>query len=185
MRIKKFFLKIVDGRVHPTFSPPHPFAVKSNKEYIYQFKNKKKMKTLNQNEIDAIIAAIGNEPSTTTSLPKAGDHLTIKDMKVQPGIDLTDENGVLTGEKSKPWVKVDFEQGGSLSLNGILRSPDLTWDGLDNNTERIKALCAGELVFTHQESLTSRQGRPYKRNHFIPQTFKAEVGEAPKATNKK
>ena len=143
------------------------------------------MKTLSKNEIDAIIAAIGNEPSSSTSLPKAGDHLTIKDMKVQAGIDLRDANGVLTGEKSNPWVRVDFEQGGSLSLNGILRSPDLTWEGLNDNTERIKALCAGELVFTHQESLTSRAGRPYKRNHFIPQTFKAEAGEAPKATNKK
>ena len=143
------------------------------------------MKTLNQNEIEAIIAAIGNEPSTSTSLPKAGEKLTVKDMKVQAGIDLRDENGTLTGEKSNPWVRVDFEQGGSLSLNGILRSPDLTWIGLDNNTERIKALCAGELVFTHQESLTSRAGRPYKRNHFIPQSFKAEVGEASKATDKK
>ena len=143
------------------------------------------MKTLNQKEIDAIIAAIGNEPSASTSLPKAGEALTVKDMKVQAGIDLRDENGVLTGEKSNPWVRVDFEQGGSLSLNGILRSPDLTWDGLDNNTERIKALCAGELVFTHQESLTSRAGRPYKRNHFIPQTFGAEVGAALKIINKK
>lgn len=143
------------------------------------------MKTLNQKEIDAIIAAIGNEPSSSTSLPQAGKPLTVKNMTVQDGIDLTDANGVLTGEKSKPWVRVDFEQGGTLSLNGILRSPDLTWEGLDNNTERIKAICAGELVFTHQESLTSRAGRPYKRNHFIPQTFKAEVGEAPKATNKK
>jgi len=153
------------------------------------------MKTLTKNEIDAIIAAIGDEPSTTTSLPKAGEPLTVKSMKVQEGIDLTDNNGVLTGEKSRPWVKVDFEQGGSLSLNGILRSPDLTWDGLNSNRDRIKALCAGKLVFTYQESLTSRQGRPYKRNHFIPQTFGAEVvgeapkaevvGEAPKATNKK
>lgn len=144
------------------------------------------MKTLSQNEIDAIIAAIGNEPSTSTSLPKAGEELTVKDMKVQPGIDLRDENGVLTGEKSNSWVRVDFEQGGSLSLNGILRSPDLTWDGLNDNTERIKALCAGKLLFTYQESLTSRAGRPYKRNHFVPQTFKAQpVGEAPKATNKK
>ena len=142
------------------------------------------MKTLNQKEIADIIAAIGDEPSTSTSLPKAGVELTVKDMKVQAGIDLRDENGALTGEKSNPWVRVDFEQGGSLSLNGILRSPDITWEGLDNNTERIKAICAGKLVFTHQESLTSRAGRPYKRNHFIPQTFKAEVGEAPK-TNKK
>ena len=61
------------------------------------------MKTLNQNEIDAIIAAIGgNEPSTSTSLPKAGEKLTVKDMKVQEGIDLRDENGALTGEKSNP-----------------------------------------------------------------------------------
>lgn len=136
------------------------------------------MKTLSKNELDAIIAAIGNEPSSTTSLPKAGEKLTVKDMKVQDGIDLRDANGQLTGEKSNPWVRVDFEQGGSLSLNGILRSPELTWDGLNDNTERIKALCAGELIFTHQESLTSRAGRPYKRNHFIPQTFKAEASKA-------
>lgn len=138
------------------------------------------MKTLSKNEIDAIIAAIGNEPSSTTSLPKAGEKLTVKDMKVQDGIDLRDANGQLTGEKSNPWVRVDFEQGGSLSLNGILRSPELTWDGLNDNTERIKALCAGELIFTHQESLTSRAGRPYKRNHFIPQTFKAEASKTNK-----
>ena len=142
------------------------------------------MKTLSNDELNAIIEAIGgNEPSTSASLPQAGIPLTVKDMKPQDGVPRRDDQGRLTGEKSNPWVRVEFEQGGVLSLNGILRSPDLKWEGLDTNADRIKALCAGKLTFTHQESLTSRAGQPYKRNHFVPQTFKA-VGEAPK-TNKK
>jgi hypothetical protein len=97
------------------------------------------------------------------------------------GVPQRDDKGALTGEVSNPWVRVDFEQGGMLSLNGILRSPDITWDGLNTNTERIKALCATkDLQFTHQESLTSRAGQPYKRNHFVPITLMAEAGAAPK-----
>lgn len=139
------------------------------------------MKTLTQNELTAIVAAIGGDtPSTAASLPQAGVELTIKSMTTQDGVPQRDDQGRLTGEKSNPWVRVEFDQGGVLSLNGILRSPDLKWEGLDTNTDRIKALCVGKLVFTHQESLTSRAGQPYKRNHFVPQTFKAEIGAAPK-----
>lgn len=132
------------------------------------------MKTLNQNELAAIVAAIGGDvPSSAASLPKAGVELTVKNMTPQDGVPQRDDKGRLTGEKSNPWVRVEFEQGGVLSLNGILRSPDLTWEGLDTNTDRIKAICSGKLIFTHQESLTSRAGAPYKRNHFVPQTFSA------------
>lgn len=140
------------------------------------------MKTLSNEELKAIVNAIGGDtPSSTASLPQAGIPLTIKEMKPQEGVPQRDANGALTGEVSNPWVRVEFEQGGVLSLNGILRSPDIKWEGLDSNTDRIKALCAGQLVFTHQESLTSRAGAPYKRNHFVPQTFKAEAtGETPK-----
>lgn len=140
------------------------------------------MKTLSNEELNAIVKAIGGDtPSSTASLPQAGIPLTIKDMKPQEGVPQRDASGALTGEVSNPWVRVEFNEGGVLSLNGILRSPDLKWEGLDSNTDRIKALCAGTLVFTHQESLTSRAGAPYKRNHFVPQSFKAEaVGETPK-----
>ena len=139
------------------------------------------MKTLSENELKAIVNAIGgDQPTSTATLPQAGIPLTIKDMKPQEGVPQRDANGALTGEVSNPWVRVEFNEGGVLSLNGILRSPDLKWDGLNTNTDRIKALCAGTLVFTHQESLTSRAGAPYKRNHFVPQSFKAEVGAAPK-----
>lgn len=139
------------------------------------------MKTLSNEELNAIVKAIGGDtPSSTASLPQAGIPLTIKDMKPQEGVPQRDANGALTGEVSNPWVRVEFNEGGVLSLNGILRSPDLKWEGLDSNTDRIKALCAGTLVFTHQESLTSRAGAPYKRNHFVPQSFKAEAGAAPK-----
>ena len=139
------------------------------------------MKTFSENEMNAIVKAIGgDQPTSTASLPQAGIPLTIKDMKPQEGVPQRDANGALTGEVSNPWVRVEFNEGGVLSLNGILRSPDLKWEGLDTNSDRIKALCAGKLVFTHQESLTSRAGAPYKRNHFVPQTFKAEAGAAPK-----
>lgn len=139
------------------------------------------MKTLSENELKAIVNAIGgDQPTSTATLPQAGIPLTIKDMKPQEGVPQRDANGALTGEVSNPWVRVEFNEGGVLSLNGILRSPDLKWDGLNTNTDRIKALCAGTLVFTHQESLTSRAGAPYKRNHFVPQSFKAEVGASPK-----
>lgn len=139
------------------------------------------MKTLSNEELNAIVKAIGgDQPSSTASLPQAGIPLTIKDMKPQEGVPQRDANGALTGEVSNPWVRVEFNEGGVLSLNGILRSPDLKWEGLDTNSDRIKALCAGTLVFTHQESLTSRAGAPYKRNHFVPQSFKAEAGAAPK-----
>ena len=139
------------------------------------------MKTFNENELNAIVNAIGGDtPSSTASLPQAGIPLTIKDMKPQAGVPQRDANGALTGEVSNPWVRVEFNEGGVLSLNGILRSPDFKWEGLNTNKDRIKALCAGTLVFTHQESLTSRAGAPYKRNHFVPQTFKAEAGAAPK-----
>lgn len=139
------------------------------------------MKTFSNDELKAIVNAIGGDtPSSTASLPQAGIPLTIKDMKPQEGVPQRDANGALTGEVSNPWVRVEFEEGGVLSLNGILRSPDLKWEGLNTNQDRIKALCAGKLVFTHQEERTSRAGAPYKRNHFVPQTFKAEAGAAPK-----
>lgn len=139
------------------------------------------MKTFNDDELKAIVNAIGgDQPTSTASLPQAGIPLTIKDMKPQDGVPQRDANGALTGEVSNPWVRVEFNEGGVLSLNGILRSPDLKWEGLNTNSDRIKALCAGTLVFTHQESLTSRAGAPYKRNHFVPQSFKAEAGAAPK-----
>ena len=139
------------------------------------------MKTLSNDELKAIVKAIGgDQPSSTASLPQAGIPLTVKSMTPQEGVPQRDEKGALTGEVSNPWVRVEFNEGGVLSLNGILRSPDLKWEGLDTNSDRIKAICAGTLVFTHQESLTSRAGAPYKRNHFVPQTFKAEAGAAPK-----
>ena len=139
------------------------------------------MKTFNDEELNAIVNAIGGDtPSSTATLPQAGIPLTIKDMKPQAGIPQRDANGALTGETSNPWVRVEFNEGGILSLNGILRSPDIKWEGLNTNKDRIKALCAGQLVFTHQEEKTSRANTPYKLNHFVPQTFKAEVGETPK-----
>lgn len=130
------------------------------------------MKTLSDDEIQKITAIVGEEPSSSVSLPKAGK-ITVKAMSIQPGVPQRNDKGELTGEVSKQWVRVDFNEGGSLSLNGILRSPDITWNGLDNNKDRIKALCTAELTFTHQESLTSRAGQPYKRNHFVPQTIGA------------
>lgn len=132
------------------------------------------MKTLSNDEIQKITAIIGEEPSSSVSLPKAGK-ITVKAMSIQPGVPQRNDKGELTGVVSNQWVRVDFNEGGSLSLNGILRSPDITWDGLDKNADRIKALCTAELTFTHQESLTSRAGQPYKRNHFVPIT----IGAAP------
>lgn len=132
------------------------------------------MKTLSDEKIKELTDIVGEEPSTATRVPNAGK-LTVKAMTVQPGVPQRNDKGELTGEVSNKWVRVDFNEGGSLSLNGILRSPDLTWNGLDNNKDRIKALCTAELTFTHQESLTSRAGQPYKRNHFVPQT----IGAAP------
>lgn len=130
------------------------------------------MKTLSDDKIKELTAIVGEEPSSSVSLPKAGK-ITVKAMTVQPGVPQRNDKGELTGEVSKQWVRVDFNEGGALSLNGILRSPDLTWNGLDKNADRIKALCTAELTFTHQESLTSRAGQPYKRNHFVPQTISA------------
>lgn len=130
------------------------------------------MKALSNEEIQKITAIVGEEPSTATRVPSAGK-LTVKAMSIQPGVQQRDEKGELTGVVSNQWVRVDFNEGGSLSLNGILRSPDLTWEGLDKNADRIKALCTAELTFTHQESLTSRAGQPYKRNHFVPQVIGA------------
>ena len=139
------------------------------------------MKTLTNDQLTAIVTAIGgDQPSQAASLPPAGVPLTVKDMTPQEGVPQRDEKGTLTGEVSNPWVRVEFEEGGVLSLNGILRSPDIKWEGLDTNTERIKAICANKLTFMYQESLTSRAGAPYKRNHFVPITLKAEVGAAPK-----
>ena len=130
------------------------------------------MRTLSNDEVKKLTDVIGEEPSSSVSLPKAGK-ITVKAMTIQPGVPQTNEKGELTGVVSKQWVRVDFNEGGSLSLNGILRSPDLTWEGLDKNADRIKALCTAELTFTHQESLTSRAGQPYKRNHFVPQVIGA------------
>lgn len=130
------------------------------------------MKTLSDDKIKELTAIVGEEPSSSVSLPKAGK-ITVKAMSIQPGVPQRNDKGELTGEVSKQWVRVDFNEGGSLSLNGILRSPDLNWNGLDKNADRIKALCSAELTFTHQESLTSRAGQPYKRNHFVPQTISA------------
>jgi len=132
------------------------------------------MKTLSDDEIKKITAIVGEEPSTATRVPNAGK-LTVKAMSIQPGVPQRNEKNELTGVVSKEWVRVDFNEGGSLSLNGVLRSPDLIWNGLDNNKDRIKALCTAELTFTHQEAKTSRAGLPYKVNHFVPQT----IGAAP------
>lgn len=130
------------------------------------------MKALSNDEIQKITAIVGEEPSSSVSLPKAGK-ITVKAMSIQPGVPQRNEKGELTGVVSNQWVRVDFNEGGSLSLNGILRSPDITWNGLDKNADRIKALCTAELTFTHQEALTSRAGQPYKRNHFVPITIGA------------
>ena len=130
------------------------------------------MKTLSNDEIQKITAIVGEEPSSSVSLPKAGK-ITVKAMSIQPGVPQRNDKGELTGVVSNQWVRVDFNEGGSLSLNGILRSPDITWNGLDKNADRIKALCTAELTFTHQEALTSRAGQPYKRNHFVPITIGA------------
>ena len=138
------------------------------------------MKTLTNDEIAKITKIVGEDPSTTAQVPPVGTPLTVKNISVQEGIPLRDENGVENGKFSNPWVRVDFNEGGMLSLAGILRSPDIKWNGLDKNADRIQALCSlkadDKFMFTHQEPKTSRLGQPYKVNHFVP----VSIGAAPK-----
>lgn len=136
------------------------------------------MEKLEQSKMNDVIKAIGgNEPSSANHLPSSVQPLAIKAIdvdKYEVRDDKDDPNKVTA---SGDWVRVTFEDGGVLSLNGILRSPDLTWDAsLAKNEDRINALATVKLHFMYQESLTSRSGRPYKRTHFVPQT----IGATPK-----
>ena len=136
------------------------------------------MEKLEQSKMNDVIKAIGgNEPSSANHLPSSVQPLAIKAIdvdKYEVRDDKDDPNKVTA---SGDWVRVTFEDGGVLSLNGILRSPDLTWaPELAKNEDRINALANVKLHFMYQESLTSRSGRPYKRTHFVPQT----IGATPK-----
>ena len=136
------------------------------------------MKALTETEVTALVQAAfgGNDtPSSITKLPQSGVPLKITGMK--PDTWEIREDGEV--KRSGDWVRVTFEDGGVLSLRGILQSPDLSWaEGLNTNTQRIKALTADglALTFTHQESLISKSGNPYKRTHFA----KASIGATPK-----
>ena len=123
-----------------------------------------------EKKIDAIVEAIGgNEVSNGMAAPKPGE-VKVKDMTVVPARDQENADGSITHINS--WVRVDFEQGGSLSLRSLLISPDITWDNKGTQDLRIKALAtADKLVFTHSESKTSKAGNPYKVAHVMPITL--------------
>jgi hypothetical protein len=127
------------------------------------------IKKLND-KMESIIEAIGgNEVSNGMSAPKAGN-IKVKDMVVMPARDQQNADGSVTHINS--WVRVDFEEGGSLSLRSLLISPDITWDNKGTQDLRIKALAASDkLTFTHSESKTSKAGNPYKVAHVMPITL--------------
>lgn len=118
-----------------------------------------------------------NSISSTTSLPNAGDSLTIKDISGKTFYDrVTKEMAAANpelkeGEELRDeahthrFVAVTFEEGGQLSVATLLRSPDLTWDeALDTKVKRMDALQqmpAGSLVFFSKEVKTSKAGRSY------------------------
>ena len=129
------------------------------------------MKKLNKNEMESIIAVIGNEVSNGFTSPKYG-LLGIKAMEPVPARDQQNSDGTVTHINA--WVRVDFEDeagapAGSASLRSVLISPDITWKPeWDNQEKRINALAEAKLTFTHMESKTSKSGNPYKVCHFAP-----------------
>lgn len=128
------------------------------------------MKNLTKEELNSIIAIIGNEVSNGFTAPKAGE-VTIKSMTPIGERDQTDAKGVVTHINA--WVRVDFNEGGSASLRSILISPDITWKEENNSQEkRIQALTGAKLTFTYMEKRESKNtGNPYKVAHFVPQTL--------------
>ena len=127
------------------------------------------IKKLNDKMSEIIEAIGGNEVSNGMQAPKPGD-IKVKDMVVMPARDQENTDGSKTHINS--WVRVDFEEGGSLSLRSLLISPDITWDNKGTQDLRIKALAtADKLTFTHSESKTSKAGNPYKVAHVLPITL--------------
>lgn len=127
------------------------------------------MKNLSKEELNSIIEIIGNEVSNGFTAPKAGV-VTIKSMTPVGARDQTDAKGVTT--HINPWVRVDFNEGGSASLRSILISPDITWNDKPTQSDRVQALTGAKLTFTYMESRESKNtGNPYKVAHFVPQTL--------------
>ena len=117
----------------------------------------------------------GNDvPNELNRLPQAGIPLGIVKMEKKPWA-TRKENGEI--DRQGNWVAVTFDDGGVLSLRGILQSPDITWDAeCKTQSDRIMALGSAKLTYTYQESLVSKAGNPYKRTHFA----KTTVGAAKK-----
>ena len=124
---------------------------------------------LTDNKMNEIIGIIGNEVSNGMQAPKAGP-VEVKNLVPVPARDQVNADGSQTHINA--WVRVDFKDGGSLSLRSLLISPDITWDNKPTQTERIKALATTDkLSFTYSESKTSKTGNPYKVAHVIPVTL--------------
>jgi len=121
-----------------------------------------------EKKIDAIIGVVGNEVSSSFKAPSTGN-VTVKDMSVVEGRDQQNADGTTT--HIREWVRVDFNEGGSLSLRSLLISPDITWNNKPTQTDRVKALATAKLFYTHSESKTSKAGNPYKVAHVTPITL--------------
>lgn len=127
------------------------------------------MKKLNKEQLDSILEIVGNEVSTGFTSPKSGT-VTVKAMTPVGAQDRTDAQGNLV--HINPWVRVDFNEGGSASLRSILISPDITWDNKPTQGDRVQALAEASLTFTYMESKVAKtSGNPYKVAHFVPQTL--------------
>ena len=132
-----------------------------------------KIEKINALNLDELVEVV-HEVQELVGNPEAGE-LTVENIEKDSFAD--------TAGATHEWVRVTFDKPGVLSLAGILRSPDLSWES-KTQKDRIRDLAMdGKLFFTYSETCESKRTKqPYKRLHFQKKTFKAApvVGAAKK-----
>lgn len=130
----------------------------------------KKIENAQAQEFVKVIFDGNDVPNSLNRLPASGVAQGITKMETKKW-EVRGDNGEVT--RNGEWVAVTFDDGGVLSLRGILQSPDIEWGAeCKNQSDRIMALSTAKLTYTYQESLTSKAGNPYKRTHFA----KVQIG---------
>ena len=103
--------------------------------------------------MNAIVTALGGDVPNDGSLPPVGVDLHIAEI-IPADFQPTDEKNNPVGDR-KPYVKVCFKEGGSLSFKPLARAAGVKFTGLNTNKERVKAMLTTGKTFKFYSKVTA------------------------------